>query len=62
MNSTVSKDVTVNIDLDLKELHLLVGMLNSYKRDIADKLPDGTPIEESIIINHLKSLKDEASR
>jgi hypothetical protein len=45
------------IKMDDKELGTLVEMLKRYDKNLASKLPDGTPTDELAIIRSLYSLR-----
>lgn len=58
MNTSIAKEVTVYLELDLDELAALNLMLFEWRRDIGDKLPSPISDKQRYIIDSLNSVYD----
>jgi hypothetical protein len=59
---SIDKEVTVTLTLSLAELTDIDDMVQTYRREVADKLPNGTSLNKNLIINELARILKEAKR
>jgi hypothetical protein len=62
MDYNINKEVTVDLSLRKLELWEITVMLNEWKRDIGDKLPNGPTLDQNLMISELNRIFQEASR
>jgi hypothetical protein len=62
VETSVQKEVTVTVEMELMELQIICDMLNSWYREVGSKLPDGPSYEQGELRAQFNDLLERAKR